>query len=82
MRAAWPCTKDCPRRAEGCHNREICPEWGEYENHYKAERAAAAAAGNAWRDFSSVRRGARKRSEDRRRIDERKKAAARRAAES
>lgn len=29
-----PCTKDCPRRRAqpNCHNREYCPEWGEFED--------------------------------------------------
>lgn len=73
MKPAWPCTKDCPRRTPYCHNREICTEWGKYEDAYKAERSAAAAAAQAQRDFSDVRRGALRKSAERKRINERQK---------
>lgn len=75
MKAAWPCTKDCPKRSAACHNREICPDWGKYEDAYMAQRQAAAAAGKAHRDFAAVRRGALKRSEERKRHNARQKRA-------
>lgn len=81
MKPPWPCTKDCPRRTAYCHNREVCPDWGMYEDAYKDQREAAAAAIHAKWDFSDVRKGALRKSPERTKINERKKDAARRAAE-
>lgn len=82
MRRGWPCTKDCPRRTPYCHNREVCPDWGKYEDADRANRAKAEAARKAGRDFSAVRHGAARRSEERKRNYERQKDAARRAAKA
>lgn len=82
MRRGWPCTKDCPRRTPYCHDRKVCTDWGKYEDAYKAERAMVAAAAQAQRDFAGVRRGALKRSEERKRNYERRKAAAESSAPS
>lgn len=82
MKPIHPCKKDCPRRRAGCHNRKICPEWGEYEDAYQAYYEAETAAIEAREAFVDVRRGAEKKSEHRRQNNERQKAAARCAAES
>lgn len=74
-----PCTKNCPKRTPYCHNRKVCKDWGDYEDAYQAKHQAAAAAGKAQRDFAGVRRGALKRSEERKRNYERQKNTARRA---
>lgn len=79
MKPAFPCTKDCPRRTAHCHDRAVCPDWGKYEDAYKAEREAAAAATQTKWDFSDVRRGALRKSSERKRIYERQKDLARRA---
>lgn len=74
-----PCTKDCPRRTAYCHNRDVCPDWGKYEDAYRVEREAAEAAVEAKWAFSDVRRGALRKSEERKRINERQKELARRS---
>ena len=77
MKHPWPCTKNCPRRTAYCHDREVCPDWGKYDDAYKAEREAVAAATQAKWDFSDVRRGALRKSSERKRINERQKDLAR-----
>lgn len=27
-----PCSRDCPRRSLVCHDPDICPEWGKYQD--------------------------------------------------
>lgn len=34
-----PCTRECPRRSFDCHNREVCPDWGRYEDELAAWNA-------------------------------------------
>ena len=31
-----PCTRECPRRSMVCHDREICPDWGRYQDELSA----------------------------------------------
>ena len=76
-----PCTKTCPRRTAHCHNREVCPDWGKYEDAYRAKREEVASISRAQWDFSDVRRGALRKSSERKRINDRQKDLARRAAE-
>ena len=73
MKPNCPCTKDCPKRKPGCRNREVCPDWGIYEDEYKARCAAVDAAVAARDAFVDVRRGAARRSNYRRQANARKR---------
>ena len=41
-----PCTRNCPRRTQHCHNPDICPDWKIYQA-AKAKQDAAIKSGQA-----------------------------------
>ena len=53
---APPCTPDCPRRSWVCHNREVCPDWGTYQDELAAWNAMIYAAKQEEDDLRTARR--------------------------
>ena len=51
-----PCTRDCPRRSMVCHDKEICPEWGDYQTALAAWHAAIQGAKKKEDDLRVARR--------------------------
>ena len=50
-----PCAPDCPRRSWVCHNREICLEWGKYEDAMEQYRTITAQNKKAEKDLKEYR---------------------------
>lgn len=65
----FPCTQECPRRHVGCHDRNVCPAWGAYEDREAKRREEETVAFVGRMDFAAVRHGSVKRTE-RRKVEE------------
>lgn len=59
----FPCTQDCPNRKAGCHDRRVCPAWGEYEDREATRRATETVNFMGRMDFAAVRHGSVKRTD-------------------
>lgn len=51
-----PCGKSCPRRRLGCHDPDICPDWGEYQERCRQYNETIKEARRAEDDFAAAHR--------------------------
>lgn len=50
-----PCGRYCPKRSQVCHDREVCPEWGIYEDELAAWHKMLRDARRAESDYNGTR---------------------------
>lgn len=55
MKPVPPCICNCPNRSMVCHDRNICPAWGKFEDDMVEWREAIKKANDEQRDVAKVR---------------------------